>query len=76
MNDKLLHFLILLAATFCIALFSPITAFIVGLIIAVGKELYDKYIKKTFIDVYDLLADYGGIFTALILAQIVVDILK
>lgn len=76
MNDKLLHFLILLVVTFGIALFNPLVAFVIGLIIAVGKELYDKYVKKTFIDVYDLLADYGGIFAALILAQIVVDSFK
>lgn len=33
-------------------------AFLVLLFVAVSKELYDKYIKKTFIDWYDIVAAF------------------
>lgn len=35
-----------------------------------GKELYDKYVKKTIFDKYDLIADYSGMALALILVLI------
>lgn len=71
-QDKLKHsfvgnliflgaFLILLIATHKIAL-SLLIAFILLLSAAVSKELYDKYVKKTFIDWYDILAAFVPYF--------------
>jgi len=60
-NDKLLHFMYGTLGTFVIyivvlllglnLLFVPIIA----TICAIGKELHDKYIKKTFISIPDIL---------------------
>lgn len=71
-QDKLKHsfvgnliflgtFLISLIATHKIAL-SLLIAFILLLSAAVSKELYDKYVKKTFIDWYDILAAFVPYF--------------
>lgn len=67
-QDKLKHsfvgnliflgtFLISLIATHKIAL-SLLIAFAILLSAALSKELYDKYIKKTFIDWYDIVAAF------------------
>jgi hypothetical protein len=64
-NDKLLHSMcgnILFVVSFLIAwlCYSLWEAFViaVGVVLLVGltKELYDKYIKKTFIDWWDIVA--------------------
>lgn len=67
-QDKLLHskygnliflvtFLISLIMT-CKLLSSLLIAFGVLLSAAMSKELYDKYIKRTFIDWYDIIAAF------------------
>ena len=67
-QDKLKHsfvgnliflgtFLISFIVTYKIAL-SLLIAFILLLSAAVSKELYDKYVKKTFIDWYDIVAAF------------------
>lgn len=53
----LIVFLISLLITSKIV-FSLLIAFIVLLSAAVSKELYDKYVKKTFIDWYDIVAAF------------------
>lgn len=53
----LIVFLISLLITSKI-IFSLLIAFIVLLSAAVSKELYDKYVKKTFIDWYDIVAAF------------------
>lgn len=64
-NDKLLHSMcgnIIFVVSFLIAwlCYSLWEAFViaVGVVLLVGlsKELYDKYIKKTFIDWWDIVA--------------------
>lgn len=71
-QDKLKHsfvgnliflgtFLISFIATYKITL-SLLIAFGVLLTAAVSKELYDKYVKKTFIDWYDILAAFVPYF--------------
>ena len=71
-QDKLKHsfvgnliflgtFLISFIVTYKIAL-SLLIAFILLLSATVSKELYDKYIKKTFIDWYDILAAFVPYF--------------
>lgn len=67
-QDKLKHsfvgnliflgtFLISLIATHKIVL-SLLIAFVILLTAAVSKELYDKFIKRTFIDWYDIVAAF------------------
>lgn len=36
----------------------------IAVVLAVAKELYDKYIKKTSFDWYDIIADINGILLA------------
>lgn len=71
-QDKLKHsfvgnliflgtFLILLIATHKITL-SLLIAFAVLLSATISKELYDKFIKKTFIDWYDIVAAFVPYF--------------
>lgn len=42
-------------------------ATIFAIIICILKELYDKYVKKTYISIGDLIWDYAGIITAIVL---------
>ena len=67
-QDKLKHsfvgnliflgtFLISFIVTYKIVL-SLLIAFILLLSAAVSKEIYDKYVKKTFIDWYDIVAAF------------------
>ena len=64
-NDKLLHSMcgnIIFVVSFLIAwlCYSLWAAFVIAicvvLLVGLGKELYDKYIKKTFIDWWDIVA--------------------
>lgn len=67
-QDKLKHSFVgnlIFLVTFLISLFitskilfSLLIAFIVLLSAAVSKELYDKYVKKTFIDWWDIVAAF------------------
>ena len=70
-NDKLLHSMcgnILFVVSFVMAwlCYSLWEAFViaVGVVLLVGlaKELYDKYIKKTFIDWWDIVASLTPYF--------------
>lgn len=44
---------------------------IIAVILSILKELYDKYVKKTYIDKYDLLADACGIILGSIFRLII-----
>ena len=67
-QDKLLHSKcgnIIFIGAFVISLIvthkfisSLFIAFISLLLVSVSKELYDKYVKKTFIDWWDILASF------------------
>ena len=68
-QDKLKHsfvgnliFLITFLISFLITdkiVFSLLTAFVTLLSAAMSKELYDKYVKKTFIDWWDIVAAFA-----------------
>lgn len=66
-QDKLIHSLVgnvsfLFAFVIYINLFSFLQSLIMAaislLIVAISKELYDKYIKRTFIDWWDIVAAF------------------
>lgn len=67
-QDKLKHSLfgnLIFLGTFIVSaiitkkiMLSLLMAFVILLSSAVSKELYDKYIKKTFIDWYDIVAAF------------------
>lgn len=67
-KDKLLHSLIgnlIFLGTFIVSvivtqkiMLSLLAAFTVLLIASFSKELYDKFIKRTFIDWYDIVAAF------------------
>ena len=70
-QDKILHLL----AGFVVGVFGmfllpydfipyPVVALVV---IAIGKELYDKYIKKTYFDFFDMFATIVGGFIVIVL---------
>ena len=71
-KDKLLHSLIgnlIFLGTFIVSaivtqkiMLSLLTAFIVLFITSFSKELYDKFIKRTFIDWYDIVAAFTPYF--------------
>ena len=72
MNDKLLHFTVSLALVVLLSLLMPCAvAEVVTLAVGVMKELYDKYVKRTRIDVLDLVADALGAGTGLIVATLI-----
>lgn len=71
-KDKLLHSLIgnlIFSGTFIVSaivtqkiMLSILISFIVLLIASLSKELYDKFIKRTFIDWYDIVAAFVPYF--------------
>lgn len=71
-KDKLLHSLIgnlIFLGTFIVSvivtqkiMLSLFIAFVVLLIATTSKELYDKFIKRTFIDWYDIVAAFVPYF--------------
>lgn len=68
-EDKVIH----LAINFLIVNmnYDYLILVIVAVILSILKELYDKYVKKTYIDKYDLLADACGIILGSIFRLII-----
>jgi len=63
-KDKGCHFIVgvIISAVFCLNGLLAIGLF-VAFIIGISKELFDKYIRKTFFDIKDVLAtSLGSIF--------------
>lgn len=65
-QDKVLHALVGFAIAFIVSFFSQELAVILGVVAGVGKELYDKYVKKTMFDFFDLFATFCGVFTGVV----------
>lgn len=68
-EDKVIH----LAINFLIVNmnYDYLILVIIAVILSILKELYDKYVKKTYIDKYDLLADAFGIILGSIFRLII-----
>lgn len=66
--DRLLHFST--SAFIFFALMIAFKSYDVGIIssvvIFIGKELYDKYVKKTYFDIIDALASFFGVVFSLV----------
>lgn len=71
-QDKLIHFFASAWILLCVLLITNDVniAFFGAFGIGILKELYDKFIKKTEIDFYDLVADFGGCVASLFLIAI------
>jgi hypothetical protein len=69
--EKLVHFFVAFVLYFIILFLSSywMTAVYWVIIISVGKELYDKFVRKTEFSLTDLAADAGGMITALIISK-------
>jgi len=67
MTDKDKHFIICFILSITLGLLTNLfISFVAVTLISLGKELYDKYIKRTFIDIQDLKVDLVGIIFGLI----------
>jgi len=65
-TDLLLHFLAgFLIATVATAFLPLWTGIVLATITGLGKELYDKFVRKQIFDYKDLVLTFGGGFTAL-----------
>ncbi len=61
MNDKIIHFIAsIMLVAFLSIFFHYAVAMIIALAIGICKELYDKYIKRTYFDWADFAADAAG----------------
>ncbi|MGD2065747.1 MAG: hypothetical protein PVI43_01075 [Candidatus Bathyarchaeota archaeon] len=63
-QDKVLHVIagMFMGAVSQLSVPRSIIPIFVAILIAIGKELYDKYIKKTYFDFFDMFATIAGIF--------------
>jgi VanZ family protein len=71
-EDKKKHFVVSLLLMLMLSLVHVplVWAAAITLVVGVAKEIYDKYCKKTYFDVYDLLADIIGIGVGFILCYL------
>ena len=61
-TDKELHCIVSMILVSLLSIILPLMlAVLITFVIGIMKELYDKYIKRTLFDVYDLYADVIGI---------------
>lgn len=67
-SDKILHFLASGLIFMIILMFTQSLdwAFLIAILVGIGKEIYDYY-KKGFADFYDVVADLLGIFFCIFL---------
>ena len=69
-KDKIKHIIISAILVIIFYLFLPLyLACIFTFLIGLGKEFYDKYIHKTYIDKWDLVADIIGIIVGILLLR-------
>ena len=70
--DKIKHFaaclVVAVVASICL---HPCLALLAALAVGVGKELYDKFIKRTTFDWVDIWADAWGAFLGAMLPMLV-----
>lgn len=68
-TDKSIHFLWMfyLQIILCYIFGINIYMFIIPIVIAFGKEIYDLKIKKTYMDLFDMIATVSGGYIAILL---------
>lgn len=64
-KDKLLHFCTGLLMSLLMIL--SVWFIIIPIVVGLGKELYDKYVRKTFFDVKDMLVTWMGVIPIMII---------
>lgn len=67
--DKALHFLVGLVITATIAMYSPLLGLLVGIVVAVLKEVYDYYTPNHTCDAMDAIATFVGCIVGYILTK-------
>lgn len=70
-QDKVLHFIAGLIVGAISMYFVDVWSILAVLSVAVGKEVYDKFIKGTYMDLYDVLATVAGGWIAIALVGII-----
>jgi len=71
MNDKVKHFLVNFGLVVILGFAVGVVAGLVSAVcFSVGKEIYDKFVRKTVFSVDDLIADMLGIIAGLICLSI------
>lgn len=76
-NDKLLHFYIACGITLILSFrIGYLWAVLVVIGLIIGKEIFDKYIKKTFFSIPDIKAGVSGILSGVITYSILMEVLK
>lgn len=73
-SDKALHFLWMfyLQIILCYLFKLNIYMFIIPILFAVGKEVYDLKIKKTYMDLWDMIATFSGGYIAILLYYLII----
>ena len=78
MNDKIKHFIAcatIVTVGLCVAAATKPKLFwialVAGVVAAIGKELYDKFIKKTSFSSGDIIADFFGYVTGAIIGTLI-----
>lgn len=62
-KDKVYHLLVGFLIALVLGFFNPALGLIAAMVAGVAKEVYDKYIKKSFADPLDTIATtIGGVF--------------
>lgn len=67
-KDKLLHFCAGLLLSLLMIL--SVWFIVIPIVIGISKELYDKYVRKTFFDVKDMLVTWMGVVPIMIVLSI------
>lgn len=72
-SDKALHFLwmFFLQLIFCYLFKLNVYMFIIPIIFAVGKEIYDLKIKKSYMDLIDMIATFLGGYISILLYYLI-----
>ena len=73
--DKIYHLVSGFAISLIFGFINPVLGLILAIIAGVGKEVYDKYIKKSAIDPLDVIATVVGGILGTGLAIVVTNII-
>lgn len=72
-NDLALHFLwmFFIQLILCYLFNTNLIVYLLPIIFGIGKEIYDLKIKKTYIDLYDIIATLTGGYFSIIMYKLI-----